>query len=376
MKMWDAKHRTLLHPGRDRLGQPGRARSAATTTCGGFREAGRPRHRHADRFVSHRPVFRAAPPGHPISPNLVGRVSAAFALAAQQDAGDRPGARARELRQARLLYARAATGHPPHPLVTALPHAFYPESTWRDDMQLGAAEIALAAQRLGQPAGALPRATAPHWARGFIAEHEHGHAQPLRHGRARGLRARRRHGPRCHTAGSRSSRADLVARPARPDPTAACGHARHDPFGAAESPCDEFDANSHTFGLIATVALYDRLTHSRRFQRLRDLERTWLLGGDPWGVGAMVGVGTRSRSACSTRSPTSRAPSTAPADRRRRGRQRPERRGQLRGRPRRLPGRHAALHRRRPQRSTASTATAAGTSTTSAPGRPTSPRWT
>src|SRR5262249_13007986 len=98
----------------------------------------------ADRFVSHRPVFRAAPPGHRISPNLVGRVSAAFALAAQQDAGTDPRRARHELRQARLLYARAATAHPPHPLVTALPHAFYPESTWRDDMQLGAAEIAIA----------------------------------------------------------------------------------------------------------------------------------------------------------------------------------------------------------------------------------------
>jgi hypothetical protein len=69
-------------------------------------------------------------------------------------------------------------------------------------------------------------------------------------------------------------------------------HSRHDPFGAAE-PVDEFDANSHTFGLIATVALYDRLTDSRRFRGFASLERTWLLGGDPWGVTAMVGIGHR-----------------------------------------------------------------------------------
>ena len=39
-----------------------------------------------DRYVSHRPVFDAAPAGKPISPNLVGRVAASYALAAQLDA--------------------------------------------------------------------------------------------------------------------------------------------------------------------------------------------------------------------------------------------------------------------------------------------------
>ena len=91
MKMWDAKHRTLLI--QVGIGSGNRA--------GTFRgdhdlwrlpQADDRDTRHADRFVSHRPVFRAAPPGHPISPNLVGRVSAAFALAAQQDAGSHPDA--------------------------------------------------------------------------------------------------------------------------------------------------------------------------------------------------------------------------------------------------------------------------------------------
>jgi hypothetical protein len=67
-------------------------------------------------------------------------------------------------------------------------------------------------------------------------------------------------------------------------------HARHDPFGAAVS-VDDFDVNSHTFGLVATVGLYDALTHSDRYQRFATAQRTWLLGGDPWGVTAMVGVG-------------------------------------------------------------------------------------
>src|SRR3954452_11352106 len=117
------------------------------------------------RYVSRRPVFDAAPAGQPISPNLAGRVSAAFALAAQLE----PDAtRARDqLRVAEAVYARADTATPPRPLVTALPHAFYPESVWPDDMELGAAEIARAAQGLDEPATAY-LTDAAHWARRYL----------------------------------------------------------------------------------------------------------------------------------------------------------------------------------------------------------------
>ena len=287
-KMWDAKHRTLLL--QVGIGSGNRA--------GTFRgdhdlwrlpQADDRDTRHADRFVSHRPVFRAATRGHPISPNLVGRVSAAFALAAQLDAASHPVRARSELDRARLLYARAATRHPPHPLVTALPHAFYPESTWRDDMQLGAAEIALASHRLGQPATRYLRESA-HWARGFIAEHSTDtlnlyDTAALADSALADALGRLPHGRLA------VSRADLVT-DLRRQIHHGLAHSRHDPFGAAE-PVDEFDANSHTFGLIATVALYDRLTHSHRFQGFASLERTWLLGGDPWGVTAMVGIGHR-----------------------------------------------------------------------------------
>jgi endoglucanase len=288
MRMWEPRQRTLLI--QVGIGSGNRA--------GTFRgdhdlwrlpQADDRDTRHADRFVSHRPVFRAAAPGRRISPNLVGRVTAAFALAAQQDAGSHPARARRELRQARLLYGRAATAHPPHPLVTALPHAFYPESTWRDDMQLGAAEITLAAQRLGQPAARYLTDSA-RWAHAFIAERSTDTLNLYDTGALAdaALASALRSVPHGRLA---VSRADLVA-DLRHQIRRGITHSRHDPFGAAES-VDEFDANSHTFGLIATVALYDRLTHSHRFQGFASLERTWLLGGDPWGVTAMVGIGHR-----------------------------------------------------------------------------------
>ncbi len=243
-----------------------------------------------DRYVSHRPVFDAAPPGRPISPNLVGRVAASYALAAQLDARRHRVRALAELRQAQLLYSRADTASPPDPLVTALPHAFYPEDTWRDDMELGAAEIALAQQGLHRRSDRFVRAAA-HWASGYLA-HETGDTLNLYDTSALAHAAlaqalTRRTGHR-HLA---VTRADLVG-DLRAQIRRGVAHAAHDPF-AAGVDYDEFDVNSHTFGLIATVGLYDQLTRTSDYEPFATAQRTWLLGGDPWGVGAMVGVGSR-----------------------------------------------------------------------------------
>jgi endoglucanase len=287
-KMWRAQHGNLLI--QVGIGSGNRAGTfLGDHDLWRLPEADDGDHRHADRFVSHRPVFRAAAPGDRISPNLVGRVSAAFALAAQQDAGTDPARAAAELDQAELLYARAATRNPPRPLVTALPHAFYPESSWRDDMELGAAEIARAAHALGKPAHRYLR-DAAQWAHG-VQRHPGTDTLNLYDTSAladASLVDALRMIPHRHLAVNAK---DLLAHMAGQIDRGR-RHARHDPFGAAESVA-EFDANSHTFGLIATVALYDRLTDSRRYREFASLERTWLLGGDPWGVTAMVGIGDR-----------------------------------------------------------------------------------
>ena len=240
-----------------------------------------------DRYVSHRPVFDAAPAGRPISPNLVGRVAASYALAAQLDARHHRSRALAELHQATLLYSRADTASPPRPLVTALPHDFYPEDTWRDDMELGAAEIALAQQGLHLRSADFVTKAA-HWARAYLAQ-ETGDSLNLYDTSALAHSAlAQAMGHRRHLAVSRADLVhDLGAQIRR-----GVEHEAGDPFAAGVA-YDDFDVNSHTFGLIATVALYDQLTHTRHYQAFATAQRTWLLGGDPWGVGAMVGVGTR-----------------------------------------------------------------------------------
>ena len=194
--------------------------------------------------------------------------------------------------------------------MTALPHAFYPESSWRDDMQLGAAELALAAHRLGAPGRSATCATPPASPGASSAPHSTDTLNLYDTGAladvslAAAMAQDPRAGPLAVT------RHDLVATCA-PRSGAESGTPATTSFGAAAS-VDDFDVNSHTFGLIATVGLYDALTHTHRFQRFAsraaDLApRRRPVGGDArWSAWV-----TRSRTACSTRSPTCAAPSTA-----------------------------------------------------------------
>ena len=100
-----------------------------------------------DFFVSHRPVLRANTPGSPVSPNLAGRMSAAFALGARQF----PDLAPTLLPAAEDIYDLSNDGQ--DPLLTAAPFDFYPETTSFDDLELGAAELAIAIAAGNLPAG-------------------------------------------------------------------------------------------------------------------------------------------------------------------------------------------------------------------------------
>jgi len=189
----------------------------------------------ANRYLRNRPVFATdAAPGQ-LAPNLAGRMAASFALAAQVDAQSHNGrahpARARqELRVAAEIFSRAKTHNVrPRDVVTALPHAFYPESSWRDDIELRA---------------------------------------DLRHQLARGQQ-----------------------------------HAAKDPFRAGAN-YDDFDVASHTFGLMATAELLKHVTGTHRYDTFLTEQRNWVLGANPWGVSVIIGVGSQWARCPSTWSPT------------------------------------------------------------------------
>ena len=120
----------------------------------------------AYRYIRHRPVFRAGPPDSPVSPNLAGRDAAAFALCFQVFRATGC------LRAAEHIYALADTR--PGRLTTALPYGFYPETEWRDDMELGAVELAgsLLALRHGTVPCTLNYETPDPWCRLNVVHHE------------------------------------------------------------------------------------------------------------------------------------------------------------------------------------------------------------
>src|SRR5580693_2268125 len=105
-------------------------------------------------YIRHPPVFRAGRPGAKLSPNLAGRLAADFALCYQVLRHSDPGYADGCLRSAETVYSLADPHWKGH-LMTAIPWDFYPETSWRDDMMLGATELARALQEARHPA-ALP----------------------------------------------------------------------------------------------------------------------------------------------------------------------------------------------------------------------------
>jgi endoglucanase len=245
----------------------------------------------ADRYAaSHRPVFDAAAPGRPISPNLAGRVSAAFALEAQQDAAREPRRARAELDAATSLYARADVASPPDPLVTALPNEFYPEDTWHDDMELGATEIALATQRLGRPGSRAYVRDAAAFAQGYLTE-ETGDTFNLYDVSALAhadlvTAIRRTGGPHGLATGPDRLIADLQ-RQVRTGADRAAADIFH-----AGGVYTDFDVDSHTFGLLATEAMYRAASGDRSYAAFATQQRDWLLGANAWGTSFMIGSGS------------------------------------------------------------------------------------
>jgi Glycosyl hydrolase family 9/Cellulase N-terminal ig-like domain len=245
-----------------------------------------------NRFLRSRPAFRANDPGKPLPPNLAGRVAAALALAAQVDANRDPALARRELETAAAVYGRAKTTNVKGAdVVTALPHAFYPESSWRDDLEWAAAELALAGQALGDGRADDWLRGAAKWAASYL-DHEAGddtlnlydtsavaHADLVRAIRAAPS-----------VGGLALDEARLIA-DLRAQLEIGVKRSDADPFGAG-AIYDDFDAAPHTFGLIVTARVYGALTGDRTYDGFATRQRDWALGANAWGASFMIGVGT------------------------------------------------------------------------------------
>ncbi|WP_328324060.1 glycoside hydrolase family 9 protein [Kribbella sp. NBC_00382] len=282
-KMWDEKTKTLYI-------QVGAGAGNAEETFIGDHDIWRlpeaDDHDNAPghQFIKNRPVFRAAAPGKLLSPNLAGRTAAAFALAAQVEARTSPRRARQHLATAAQIFSLAQTTNVKQ-LTTSLPFAFYPESAWRDDLELGAAELALAAQKLRDPRARGWLKTSQYWA-GEYLKHEAGgdtlnlyDVSALAH--ADLIRAARFDRTVDVAALKNDLRAQLEIGVKR---------AAKDPFGAG-AQYDNFDAVPHAFGLAATARLYRTATGDRRYDTFGNNQLNWNFGANPWGVSFMIGIG-------------------------------------------------------------------------------------
>jgi endoglucanase len=242
-------------------------------------------------FVKYRPVFEAAPPGAPVSPDLAGRMAADFALGAQL-AAKRDHARAEQLLGlARGIYAMAQTSHV-GAIVTTFPHDYYPGSQWRSDMLWGAAEIALAQEALGGPATLLRAelGTAAGWAKAYIAQGHPPGGDTLNLydtgavGETELLAAMRGHGGTAVMPAG-TLLADLAAQLRLGE-----HWARSNPF-ALGTGLGSSDATPHAFGLYVTSALLARYGGGSDFQGFGQQQLDFVLGANPWGSSFVVGAG-------------------------------------------------------------------------------------
>lgn len=262
------------------------------------------------QYIRHRPVLQAGDAGSPVSPNLAGRLSAAFALGAHVFAERDPAFAARCLAAAVHVHALADRRPRPGPLLSVSPFDFYGESTWSDDMEWGATELALTLRAWtgdapkGLPAegaaGYLREAAA--WASRVLSEHPAG-SDPLgvydtsalaHHDLLRGLEAWPHDGgasSTCHVVP-----ADLAVTPDRlrealvaPLRTAR-RTALEDPFGFGTTWAN-WDSTSRGLGLAVMAAQAASVSDGGWAAD----SRAWLgnvLGANAWGLSLLVGDGT------------------------------------------------------------------------------------
>ena len=249
-------------------------------------------------YVKHRPVFRAGRGrGDLISPNLVGRVAAAFALGAQVFHESDPAYARRCLLAAQTIFDLARTRRVGR-LLTTSPYDNYPETEWRDDLEWAAVELYFATLLPPQPGGLahsdpvfyLQQST--YWAQEYLMSSNHlqdslnlydvsalAHYE-LTHALSQ---ARISSGLHVHAADLIN---DLNAQLAQGSFQMA-----RDPFRLGLA-YDASDIVPHALGYAVTAHLFQRLTGAHDYDRFGQEQRDWVLGMNAWGTSFIIGAGS------------------------------------------------------------------------------------
>jgi endoglucanase len=249
------------------------------------------------RYIRNRPVFVAGPSGSKISPNLAGRLAADFALGFMVFRTSDPAYADRCLLIAEHIFDLADTS-PAGELLTTSPHDFYGESEWRDDMELGAAELYMATRNKNLPEP-LPHRdpafylkAAAEWASAYIhGEKDSSEMLGLSDvGALSHFELYRAMALAGNPAGLAISAPDLL-QDIKKKLDKAVARASKDPFGFG-APWGAGDTPTHGAALAVIASEYDSLTKSRNYD---PYTRGWIaniLGANAWGTSFIVGDGS------------------------------------------------------------------------------------
>ena len=249
------------------------------------------------RYIRNRPVFRAGPPEALISPNLAGRMAAAFGLCFQIYRQSDPAFANDCLLSGQHIFDLADT-NPTGNLVTYLPFSFYPETEWRSDLELAAVELYFAVASGNLPAG-LPHTDpgfylqqAAHWANAYITGPDDA-ADTLNLYDVSGLAHYELHnaiGQAVNPPALEVTQATLVA-DLKKALDNAIAQASTDPFQFG-FPWSTWDTATHGTGLSVMASEYAQLTGSGAYAEWSGRWLANVLGANAWGSSFIVGDGT------------------------------------------------------------------------------------
>eukprot|EP00727_Mastigamoeba_balamuthi_P002642 m51a1_g12375 putative glycoside hydrolase family protein (597) ;mRNA; r:608863-610845 len=226
-----------------------------------------------NKYLKNRPVFRAAANNSKISPNLAGRLAAAFALCFQVS------------RNAQcLLAARAAMDlantSPGSTLMSTAPFDYYSESEWKSDMALGAIEMYNAYMISGDSTAAqtfLGKATS------YLGSMT---TEPLNLYDVSSLatyeiaRAAKTSDQSTYSKATAALKKGLDS---------ASKSATSDPFGLWTGYSSSGDIVPETIGWAVTARLYQELTGSSAYASFSSKLVDWVLGANGWGSSFIIG---------------------------------------------------------------------------------------
>ena len=186
----------------------------------------------------------------------------------------------------------------PTKLLTVIPYSFYPETEWRDDLELGATELYFALASGGLPSGlartdpAYYLGKAAHWANAYMTgPNDAGDTLNLYD--VSGLaHYELLSGARASRAACRVSRRPQRVAGRPQEGAGRSGRAGGDRSVRVRLPWDTWDTTSHGAGLSVMAAEYDTLVGAGTYA---NEEMNWLsniLGANGWGSSFIVGDGS------------------------------------------------------------------------------------